>query len=218
MQYIKDLLAKRSLTDLTIGDKVSIIDAIALSHLNPDEGIAVFVVYKGNATKKHGLFYYPIYSKLFNYYKPVIQYVEPSIHMLSSKYKILKDPFYTTWVSPKSFKDGLLHIVEKNSIKGKDTTPHSHVIPKIVKTIPMDKKTNTYEEYTKELNLSINTFSGVLVSFIKHHITHIDELFAHLPMDQGYAENLLDITEVKFVTDEGIYIDIKLNMIKKCES
>ena len=82
----------------------------------------------------------------------------------------------------------------------------------------MNKKPNTYEEYTKELNLSINTFSGILVSFIKHHITKIDELFAHLPIDQSYAENLLDITEVKFVTDEGIYIDIKLNMIKKCES
>lgn len=218
MQYIKDLLAERSITDLSIGDKVSIIYTIALSHLNPDEGTAVFAVYKENSTKKHGLFYYPIYSKLFNYYEPTIEYVEPSIHMLSSKYKILKDPFYTTWISPKSFKDGLMYIVEKNSIKGKDTTPHSHITPRIVKTIPMNKKPNTYEEYTKELNLSTNTFSGILVSFIKHHITKIDELFAHLPIDQSYAENLLDITEVKFVTDEGIYIDIKLNMIKKCES
>jgi len=226
---VTKLLHSKNIIPISIGDFVQIKELPTLSHINPKEACGIFVHYSAEDAEMHVNFNwrkwvirYPLHSKLFNYMDPPFNYIIPSKNMLSSKYKVLKDPFYE--LGKPDLIRGTVNILERSHMRGNYAKDKS-----VYKVINLDKHYETEVPYAEPLKLSKDHFSGHVVQFLGHpqassadnvkENIYNEYIFEdiHMSKRDGSDKRLelaiadkLDELRVKIVNIENIYLDIPL--------
>lgn len=225
----------------SIGDIVEITEIPILRAISPAEASGLFVTKDKHINGTYTKIRYPLNSELFNFAPIPFEWIIPNREELVSRYKILNDPFYTTWYPQKNhaqYREGLGYIVEKPVIKTKDVEDITTNF-KVIKTFALKKYYAPIMDIPDNINVTIEHFRGTIISFLLpyggigisslRHYKSTDELLVYLTdmfkisygrdenkkleQESNYIETLSSVI-VKIVNKFGIYLEIPLKLIK----
>lgn len=225
--------------DFFIGDIVELYEIPTLHYMSPRDSIGVFMLIEPVPNGDYLKIKYPLKSKLFNFEPIPFRWVIPNKERIKSRYKILHDPLYTTWYPSKDhkyYREGLGYIVEVPTIKNKDVSDIT-TIPKIIKTFALDKYYEPTMDIPKNIAITIDHFTGTIVSFLlprgsQFHslkqcissdevLNYLKDIFkvsyggADRKLEQEAAHiETLSFVLVKIVNKFGVYLEIPLKIIK----
>ena len=228
---ITQLLNTKDVLHVKVGDFVSIKETPKLSHINPKEACAIFTDYSNEDAQTHvnfswrkNVIRYPLLSKLFHNMEPPFSYIIPTKTSLSSKFKVLNDPFYE--LSKPDITHGTISILEKSHM-----SEHFAKDKSIYKVINLEKKYEDYLRYDGKLDVTEFHFSGHIIQFVGYDLAEkTQDVLDKLYQDYMYTEihqrdtnaktrrltaalnETVDEIRVKIVNIENIYLEIPLKL------